>query len=116
MFECGARHSIILDTSGGVYVFGDNTHGQCLSRDMNVKEPKRIGNLDLKCSLVGAGRTHSVGVSMNDQSVYQWGGKDPFQLDQSQTHRIENQITKLEVLVSTKMIGVGENNTLIVIN
>ncbi|NWS93203.1 SRGEF factor, partial [Toxostoma redivivum] len=78
----GSYHSVSLTDEGHLYVWGSNKHGQLVSRDIFLAEPKKIDTQCFSHEKVGAvwsGWTHLVAQTEAGQ-VFSWGRVDYGQL------------------------------------
>jgi len=81
----GARHTLMVDTYGSIFSFGDNSQGQCgfdQSRsDVPVEVVTRgyFGGSDCKCRFIYCGETHSALVT-SEGEVFAWGDNSALKL------------------------------------
>ena len=72
--SAGHRHSIIVDTNGKIYSFGDNSRGQLAGYEPRQYHPT-IVDIDSKAMAVFSGLNHNI-VKMKDGRLYKWGGEN----------------------------------------
>ncbi|XP_032917712.1 secretion-regulating guanine nucleotide exchange factor isoform X3 [Catharus ustulatus] len=78
----GSYHSVSLTDEGHLYVWGSNKHGQLVSRDIFLAEPKKIDTQCFSHEKIGAvwsGWTHLV-AQTEAGKVFTWGRVDYGQL------------------------------------
>lgn len=81
----GARHTLMVDSFGSIFAFGDNSQGQCgfdQSRsDVPVEVVTRgyFGGGDCKCRFIYCGETHSALVT-SEGEVFAWGDNSALKL------------------------------------
>jgi alpha-tubulin suppressor-like RCC1 family protein len=72
----GRDHSLVLDSNGEVWAFGDDSSGQCGSGETHryIKTPTRVEGIphNLKVVAISAGAQHSAAITC-DNSVFTWG-------------------------------------------
>ena len=74
--SAGYRHSIVVDTEGKMYSFGDNSKGQLASYDERSSKPNEI-DADFQVMAVFSGLNHNL-VKTKEGRIYTWGGQNKF--------------------------------------
>ena len=78
--SCGLHHTLLLTTSGQVYAFGSNTHGQLGVGDLVPRgAPSQVINIKERVVRVAAGSYHSVALTAGGRIVT-WGYNGKLQL------------------------------------
>jgi alpha-tubulin suppressor-like RCC1 family protein len=116
MVACGWSHSFAIDSSDGVFAFGNNDLGQLGLGDTAIRSvPTRISFFDGKDSVVSiaAGRVHSL-VLLSSGELYSFGGNALGQLGMSDLR--PRSTPQLLSLVNGKIakITAGRDHSLIV--
>jgi alpha-tubulin suppressor-like RCC1 family protein len=70
--SAGYRHSLVVDTKGKMYSFGDNSRGQLASLEERHIQPSAI-DADFRAMAVFSGLSHNV-VKTKDGRLFTWGG------------------------------------------
>jgi alpha-tubulin suppressor-like RCC1 family protein len=76
--SCGMRHSVVVNTDGKVFTFGDNTDSQCGLQVARTDTPIEH-ETTFKAVACFSGTAHNV---LRDQrgNLYRWGGESYFNL------------------------------------
>jgi alpha-tubulin suppressor-like RCC1 family protein len=72
--SAGHRHSIVVDTEGRIYSFGDNSMGQLATYEERHYTPEKI-DADFQALAVFSGLNHNI-VKTKDGGLYKWGGNN----------------------------------------
>ena len=76
--SCGIRHSVVIDTEGKIYTFGDNSNSQC-GLKIPWSEIPRKHETTFKSVAVFSGQTHNY-VKSDQDVLYHWGGESYLRL------------------------------------
>ncbi|CDW72098.1 UNKNOWN [Stylonychia lemnae] len=112
----GARHSLILDRKGLMYVIGDNSFDQCLSQDRRAYEAKVI-QCQEEVEEIYSGRDHNIAVSKTG-IAYSWGGSlinkgwgNNNQIELDQIEDLQNRYPDIiDLSYSNTIIITGQSN------
>lgn len=72
--SAGHRHTIVVDTEGKMYSFGDNSMGQLATYEERHYLPIQI-DADFQALAVFSGLNHNI-VKTKDGRIYKWGGNN----------------------------------------
>lgn len=76
---CGLHHSVLLTSTGEVYTFGSNQHGQLGLGDFVIRETPCKVNINSTIVQISAGSNHTVLLNSNGQ-IYSFGSNNKGQL------------------------------------
>ena len=74
--SAGLRHSVIVDTEGKVYCFGDNSLGQLGTSELRQYAPFCV-KTDFRSLAVFSGLNHNL-IKTKDGRIYKWGGDSKY--------------------------------------
>lgn len=76
--SAGENHSMLLDSSGNIYTWGNNAYGQLgLGNTTSYSTPQKINSIN-GFTAISAGSIHSMAIKGN--AIYTWGGNTNLQL------------------------------------
>ena len=76
---CGLHHSVLLSSTGEVYTFGSNQHGQLGLGDFVIRETPCLVNVNSTIVQISAGSNHTVLLNSQGQ-IYSFGSNNKGQL------------------------------------
>lgn len=109
--SAGYRHSIIVDTEGKMYSFGDNSQGQVASMESRLHHPSII-DADFKALAVFSGLSHNI-VKTKDGRIFRWGGENKLNSSSSRSHNMLHYMYEFKGK-RTSNIQTAHENTVII--
>lgn len=109
--SAGHRHSVIVDTEGNMYSFGDNSKGQLASIEQRQYMPEKI-DADFKAMATFSGLSHNV-VKTKDGRLYRWGGESKFRGGNTKGASLLNYMYELKGK-RTSNIQCAQDNTIVI--
>ena len=80
---CGANHTLVLSTTGQMYAWGSNSHGQLGTGQVEKREGPPVGvqpvAFETHTLAISCGTTHSAAITI-DGALYTWGHNYKYQL------------------------------------
>lgn len=110
-YSSGGAHTVLINTDGDTYAFGNNTHGQLGTGDYITKYSPTKNNLNVKIKGVNCGNRHTIFID-HDGKAYSTGFNRFGQLGLGD---ILNRNIPTEIVLEDKIIvaGSGQDHTIL---
>ena len=104
----GSRHTLLIDSSGNVWAWGQNDYGQLgINNQTQQLEPVKVSNLS-NIVAVAAGDNHSLALD-NAGNVWAWGRNNQYQLGNDTTN---DSLIPVKAFSGAKAISAAANYNL----